>query len=213
MVKTKRAKKGAEAVADKAHLAKTIAITCTGAATMPLRKIVPLQGILKELSEENYTRLLALMVKIGFAFPVVMVKLKGKMHGTTDGHQRVAVLCKALTKGYVLVDSQGKPTDKIPVVIQTARSKKEVGELILAAISQFGKVTDDGLYAFMDGAGIGFEELAGYELPDFDTEAFTEWYAGEGARGKGPAEFGKVDETIDTKHTCPKCGYKWSGGK
>lgn len=26
-----------------------------------------------------------------------------------------------------------------------------------------------------------------------------------------PAEFPPVDETIETEHQCPKCGYKWSG--
>jgi site-specific DNA-methyltransferase (adenine-specific) len=26
-------------------------------------------------------------------------------------------------------------------------------------------------------------------------------------------EFPEVNENIDTEHTCPKCGYKWSGGK
>ena len=26
-----------------------------------------------------------------------------------------------------------------------------------------------------------------------------------------PAEFGAVDESIETEHACPKCGYEWSG--
>lgn len=30
---------------------------------------------------------------------------------------------------------------------------------------------------------------------------------------QAPAEFGKVDENIETEHQCPKCGYKFSGGK
>lgn len=28
-----------------------------------------------------------------------------------------------------------------------------------------------------------------------------------------PEDFKEVDEDIDTEHECPKCGYKWSGGK
>ena len=28
-----------------------------------------------------------------------------------------------------------------------------------------------------------------------------------------PADFAEVDEDISTDHECPKCGYKWSGGK
>ena len=28
-----------------------------------------------------------------------------------------------------------------------------------------------------------------------------------------PGEFPSVDENIETEHACPKCGYRWSGGK
>lgn len=28
-----------------------------------------------------------------------------------------------------------------------------------------------------------------------------------------PDSFQEYDENIDTEHQCPKCGYKWSGGK
>lgn len=28
-----------------------------------------------------------------------------------------------------------------------------------------------------------------------------------------PDEFGSIDETIDTEHECPSCGYRFSGGK
>jgi hypothetical protein len=30
---------------------------------------------------------------------------------------------------------------------------------------------------------------------------------------EAPAEFASVDENIETEHSCPKCGYRWSGGK
>jgi hypothetical protein len=28
-----------------------------------------------------------------------------------------------------------------------------------------------------------------------------------------PDDFKSVDESIETEHACPKCGYRWSGGK
>jgi hypothetical protein len=28
-----------------------------------------------------------------------------------------------------------------------------------------------------------------------------------------PDEFAEVDENIPIEHTCPKCGYRWSGGQ
>lgn len=30
---------------------------------------------------------------------------------------------------------------------------------------------------------------------------------------ESPEDFKEVDENIETEHTCPKCGYAWSGGK
>ncbi len=30
---------------------------------------------------------------------------------------------------------------------------------------------------------------------------------------QAPEEFQAFDENIETQHTCPKCGYEWSGGK
>ena len=29
----------------------------------------------------------------------------------------------------------------------------------------------------------------------------------------GPEDFPTMDEDIETEHTCPKCGYQWSGGQ
>ena len=34
-----------------------------------------------------------------------------------------------------------------------------------------------------------------------------------GEEKTAPGDFGTVDENIETAHTCPKCGYKWSGGE
>lgn len=30
---------------------------------------------------------------------------------------------------------------------------------------------------------------------------------------QAPEDFAEFDETIETEHKCPKCGYEWSGGK
>jgi hypothetical protein len=190
-----------------------IRTNCTGADTMPLNKILGLQGNLKELSSENYGKLLALMVKDGFSFPLTVARLKGKPHGVIDGHQRHKVVAQAIAEGATLTDAAGRKVDALPVVWVECRHKRHAARLILAAVSQFGKVSDDGLNEFMIANEIDFSALPCYDLPDFDAEKFSAVFANEGDGGKGPDEFSKVDETIDTEHTCPKCGYKWSGGK
>jgi ParB-like chromosome segregation protein Spo0J len=64
------------------------------------------------------------------------------------------------------------------------------------------------------------EELLGLELSDlselgtfdlaltgFEAADINKLIAGEQA----PGEFSEYDESITTEHTCPKCGFKWSG--
>jgi hypothetical protein len=41
----------------------------------------------------------------------------------------------------------------------------------------------------------------------------TEQQEEENEESKPPEDFKEYDEDIETEHNCPKCGYKWSGGK
>lgn len=64
------------------------------------------------------------------------------------------------------------------------------------------------------------DELLGLELADlralgapldltgFDAASVELLVAGP----KSPDDFGEYDESIETEHECPKCGFKWSGG-
>jgi len=63
------------------------------------------------------------------------------------------------------------------------------------------------------------EEFAALQLADVDLTGLG-FTAEDIARAEAavvgkdaPEEFKAVDETLPTDHTCPKCGYKWSGGK
>jgi hypothetical protein len=46
------------------------------------------------------------------------------------------------------------------------------------------------------------EEMAGWDVGDTESEAV-----------EPPGGFKEYDEFLETDHECPKCGYKWSGGK
>lgn len=52
----------------------------------------------------------------------------------------------------------------------------------------------------LDLTGFDADELAGIDLN------------GEPEEPESPDDFKEVDEDIATDHTCPKCGYAWSGG-
>jgi hypothetical protein len=49
---------------------------------------------------------------------------------------------------------------------------------------------------------------AAVELTGFDTDAIDALINGP----KAPAGFNEYGENIETEHTCPKCGFRWSGG-
>lgn len=151
---------------------KVIRIACTGAAMMPLKEIVALQGGLKELSVENYEKLKGLIVKHGFSFPLGIAVIKGKPYGVIDGHQRDRVVKQMVGKeGYAL------PGGKLPVYWIECKDRAEAGRKILAAVSQFGKVTDDGLYQFAHDFKIDADELkTDFDLPDFDMEEFVDGF-------------------------------------
>lgn len=59
-------------------------------------------------------------------------------------------------------------------------------------------------------------DLSGFftdnELQLIFDEASTE-LTGKAPEPEAPEEFKEYDENIETEHTCPKCGYKFSGGK
>lgn len=63
----------------------------------------------------------------------------------------------------------------------------------------------------LSGTGYGDDEadaiLARYEEPDVTEPVDI------GAPPVPPEDFAEYDETIETEHKCPKCGYEWSGGK
>jgi ParB-like chromosome segregation protein Spo0J len=89
-------------------------------------------------------------------------------------------------------------SDAIAYAIADNRTSElaEWDDGILAAQLQ-GLLTED--EELLDAAGFDEDELA--KLLD------------EGMDDSPPDDFGEVDEDIDTAHECPKCGYKWSGGK
>ena len=137
---------------------------------MPLKEIVALQGGLKELSVENYERLKGSILKLGFSFPIGIALVKDKPFGTIDGHQRHRVVKQMIEKeGFTL------PGGKLPVDWIECKDRAEAGRKILAAVSQFGKVTDDGLYEFTHDFKIDAAELkTDFDLPDFDMGEYLE---------------------------------------
>jgi ParB-like chromosome segregation protein Spo0J len=110
-----------------------------------------------------------------------------------DGHLRAAL---ARERGETM----------IPVVYVELSDAEE--RLVLATLDPLGALAEqDGpaLTALLDGVSV--DDLALRALLDELGASAT-----APAEVMPPAEFPEYGEDIETEHTCPKCGYAWSGG-
>jgi|GEM_PF-2810022 len=120
----------------------TLRIECTGSTTVALADLVHFQGELKSLSEENYKRFSAQMLKLGFSSPFhVWVAPSGEKK-LLDGHQRLAVITRMAREGVEVPSAY-------PAVEVGAASESEAKEKVLALASQYGVVEKKGLEAFV----------------------------------------------------------------
>lgn len=166
-----------------------------------LDKLCEFQGELKELTKENYNKLYK-QIKKKFTMPfTVWQDKKGKIH-MLDGHQRKRVLNEMKNQGEDI-------PDKFPCNFIEADSEKEAKEILLSFVSQYGKVTDEGLYQFSIENDFEPDFLKeNFEFPGLNLDLFCEGYFNDLIEEE-PKEK-EVDENIETKNQCPKCGYEWS---
>jgi hypothetical protein len=133
---------------------KKIKINCEGAAVMSLDELLDFQGELKVLGEEEHRRFREVILKYGVTDPVnIWRQTKGKTVIVTNyilsGHQR----CKIL-KG---LRNEGFEIPPIPINYVDAPTREIAKEILLAQVSNYGKVTSDGLNMFMIDAGLKME--------------------------------------------------------
>ncbi len=142
-----------------------------------LDELEDFQGELKTLSEAAAGEFRQNLLSLGYSFPTCV------WHGhklILDGHQRNKVLRDLLAEGYTLIDVDGVSTVSVPVSWIMADSEQEARQKVLAAVSQYGKVSDQGLANFLGAADLEWAEVdAWVDLPDFDAEAFAEGFFGD----------------------------------
>jgi DNA modification methylase len=146
---------------------KQIRIACKGAIELDYKELNELQGDLKDLSEEDYLKLETEILETGFAFtPHIWKDEKKKKWFLVDGHQRIRVV-------RVMVEQKGYSCPPIPCSIVEAKDLKEAKRRVLQGTSQYGKMTEDGLYEFSTSAELSLKQLTdSFRLPDIDMEHF-----------------------------------------
>ncbi len=155
-----------------ARMQKEIKIACKGAAEMELQTLVPMQGDLKDLSEENYEKLKKEIIELGFSEPIsVWIDPEGQAK-LLNGHQRTRVLHKMRDDGWAI--------PPLPVSIVEAESHQQAMKKILSLTSQYGEITKDGLYKFMNEAQLSMGDVAAsFRFPEVDFPRFREEFFAE----------------------------------
>ena len=139
-----------------------VEIKCQGATTFPITGLVEFQGNLKTLSKENYEKLKKEITELGFSEPISV--WKSDQNYILNGHQRIRTLLMMMNEGFDIPD--------IPVSLIEADSIKEAKKKVLALTSQYGQMTNDGLYEFLINSDIRPEEIVDTRFPEINMEEF-----------------------------------------
>lgn len=107
-------------------------------------ELKPLQGNLKELSEDNFKKIAKSFKDQGFIAPVFVWKQEDKLY-LLDGHQRHRTLVQGK---YEIKQRDGEVNTHIPYVEIEAETEQEAKQKLLSISSQYGKVTKEGFDEF-----------------------------------------------------------------
>jgi DNA modification methylase len=140
-----------------------IEISCTGADLVEIGKLENFQGNLKKLSKDNLAKLKKEILQNGFSEPISVWKNEDKFY-ILNGHQRVRTL---------LHMAEDHEIPKIPINYVDAKNIKEAKRKVLALTSQYGEMTNEGLFQFMNDSSIEWSEIKdSFRFPEIDFNHF-----------------------------------------
>lgn len=128
---------------------------------------------LKDLSKENYEKLKNEILTTGFAFPPhVWNDPEDKLWKIIDAHQRKRTLTRMREEGYTI--------PKVPCVQVHAGSYEEAKIRVLQGTTQYGKVSQQGAYAFIVQNKIEPDFLVTrFNMPNFEFKPWKVNFFGE----------------------------------
>lgn len=155
-------------------------------------KLIPYANNARTHSADQIIKLRASIREFGFTNPV-LTDGKG---GIIAGHGRVLA---ANAEGWDVVPtielSHLSPEQRRAYIIADNKLALDAGWDDDLLRLELGELRDDGFDL----------SLTGFDTPELD-----KLFADDPT---GPSDFPGFDENIETEHTCPSCGYKFSGGK
>lgn len=145
-----------------------IRIRCQGASVADYKTLLPFQGDLKDLSDEDYARMKAVILKNGFTAPMHVWQDADKLY-TLDGHQRCRVIERMKADGHELPDG-----DLFPIDYVHADSYGQAKEILLSHASVYGTVNQKGLADFLNESKLQPILLkSDFKLPELNFKDFT----------------------------------------
>lgn len=162
---------------------KTIRVTCEGSFSVNIDDLHELHSY-KDLTEEAYQRAKTSILELGFSFPIFVWVDSLNQHYIIDAHQRKRVLTR-------MRDMEGYTIPLLPAVKIHAEDKVEAKKKILAQESQYGDITEEGLYEFINEEGFELDEKELDTFVDIDEFDFEQ----EAASGS----------TSEKREDCERC--------
>lgn len=145
-----------------------ILIAVQGAAVLPLDALEPFQGDLKRLERAEYEQFRESILKNGYTLAIHVWQNEGHNY-LIDGHQRVTGLKMMREEGYEVPD--------LPVALVFADDFASAKRKVLAAISTYGKMTEQSLYEYLKVNDIPFDEVvATYKFPEINVNKLSELF-------------------------------------
>jgi DNA modification methylase len=94
---------------------------------------------------------------------------------------------------------EGINVPALPCNFIRCANRKEAKKMILALTSQYGNMTEDGLYEFLEESGIGFEEMRDcFNFPEINMDDFGAGYYGDDDKGNDDGFEMPDHESIET---------------
>lgn len=192
------------------RMSKDIEIAYDKPVLLPISELNDFQGDLKELSDDAFAKLSGEIMRTGFAFaPHVWRSPKDKKWYLVDGHQRIKTVRR-------MMHDSGFRVPKIPAIPVKAATISEAKRRVLQAASQYGEITQQGLFNFTQEAKIDFKEVsASFDFPTIDMSQFSKFFEApppEAKDGKKESGGTEIEQGQFTKmvHECPQCGHKFA---
>lgn len=158
----------------------------------------------------------ASIARFGFRDPIEIDETSQRI---VSGHGRLDALERAFEAGepppkYIHVGDDG--LWQVPVTRGGAFDNEQEASAYLVAVNKAGELggwDESALAELLEGLDEELRGLTGFDvdvLKDLDVLTDIELQASAGPTPT-PDAFTEYDDSIQTEHACPKCGYEWSG--